>query len=170
MAMHKFLRIAEQNCRCHAYNEKQDFRLAAVIVRGGNVVSVGYNKHNTNSFVEHYTNQVRGTRDYCLSTHAEMDAVLKGREKTDLSGCKMFVIRLRKDNQELGMARPCEICQHVLFNYGIKRAYYSIDASTYGVMKVGNPAKNFYANDRVFDSEHNELVDNFEILKDLVYP
>lgn len=159
MGMHKFIRIADQYARAHEYNDKQDFRLAAVIVRGGNVISVGYNKHNTNSFVEHYTDIARGKRSYCLSTHAEMDAVLKGREKTDLRGCKIFVARVRLDNDELGMSRPCEICQHILFNYGIKKAYYSIDNSTYGVMKVVNPAKNFYKNDRVFDKNHDQLPD-----------
>lgn len=157
--MHKFIRLADQYVRSHDYNEKQDFRLASVIVRGGNVISVGYNRHSTNAFVEHYTNQVRGHRDYCLSTHAEMDAVLKGREKTDLRGCKIFVARVRNDNNCLGMARPCQVCQHVLFNYGIKKAYYSIDANTYGVMKVENPAKIYYGNDRVYNQDHDELRD-----------
>jgi Holliday junction resolvase-like predicted endonuclease len=54
-SMHKFIRIAKQYVESHEYDSKQDFRLAAVIVRGGNVISVGYNKHNTNGFVEHYT-------------------------------------------------------------------------------------------------------------------
>ena len=165
--MHKFIRLAEQHVHDHCYNDKQDFRLAAIIVRGGNIVSVGYNKHNTNSFVEHYTDLARGKRSYCLSTHAEMDAVLKGREKTDLRGCKIFVSRIRNDNNCLGMARPCTICQHVLFNYGIKRAYYSIDSNTYGIMKIDNPAKNFYKNDRVFNASHEEL-DGFD-LSELVY-
>ncbi len=165
--MHKFIRLAEQNLRCHNYDSKQDFRLSAVIVRGGNVVSTGFNKHNTNSFVEHYTDIARGPRSYCLSTHAEMDAVLKGRERTNLRGCKIFVCRVRNDNNSLGMARPCVICQHVLYNYGIKRAYYSIDNNTYGVMKIDNPAKNYYENDRVFNRSHDEI-ENFD-LESLVY-
>ena len=160
--MHKYIRIADQYVRSHVYNDQQDFRLGAVIVRGGNVISVGYNKHNTNGFVEHYTDVARGKRSYCLSTHAEMDAVLRGREKTDLRGCKIYIARIRLDNNCLGMARPCEICQHVLFNYGIKKAYYSIDANTYGVMKVDNPAKIFHQNDRVYNGKHDEL-SNFNL-------
>lgn len=156
--MHKIIRLAKQYIESHDYDAKQDFRLAAVIVRGGNVVSVGYNKHATNSFVEHYTDLARGgDRNYALSTHAEMDAVLKGREKTDLRGCKIFVARLRNDTRDLGMSRPCEICQHVLYNYGIKRAFYSIDPNTYGIMKVDNPAKMYYKNDKIFNGSHDEL-------------
>jgi hypothetical protein len=87
-----------------------------------------------------------------------MDAILKGREKTDLRGCKIFVARIRNDSDNLGMSRPCEICQHVLHNYGIKRAFYSIDANTYGIMKVDNPAKIYYKDDKVFNKTHDELL------------
>jgi deoxycytidylate deaminase len=77
-----------------------------------------------------------------MSTHAEMDAVLKARGKIDLRGSKIYVIRTKLSGG-LGMAKPCEICQHILFNYGVKRAYYSIGEDEYGVMKIVNPAKGF---------------------------
>lgn len=140
--MNKFFRIALQNIINHDYGDLE-YHLCAVIVRGGSVVSVGFNKRNTNGFVEYYTDLARGQRDWCLSTHAEMDAVLQARSKIDLRGTKIFVTRKLLGNMKFAMARPCEICQHVLYNYGIRRAYYTIDDTTYGVMKIVNPAKEF---------------------------
>lgn len=127
----------------HKFEDNMDYHLCAVIVRGGSVVSVGYNKNNTNAFVEHYTDIARGQRDWCMSTHAEMDAVLKARGKTDLKGCKIFVVRRRKIDGDPAIARPCEICQHILYNYGIRKATYSISADEFGQMKIVNPATIF---------------------------
>lgn len=139
--MQKYLKLAIKNAKAHTFDDHMEYFLCAVIVRGGNVLSVGFNKRQTNGFVEHYTDQVRGGgRDYCLSTHAEMDAVAQARSKTDLRGCKIYVARIRKPGNptghDIGLARPCEICQNLLYAYGIRKAYYTIDDNNYGVMKV----------------------------------
>jgi len=140
--MLKYLKSAEKLALEHEYDELLGYYLCALIVKGGNILSVGFNKKSTNGFVEHFADLVRGERDYCLSTHAEMDAVLRARGKLDLRGTKIYVVRI-KPSGGLGMAKPCEICEHVLFNYGIRRAYYSINDNEYGVMKVVNPAKRY---------------------------
>jgi len=127
-----------------------EYHLCSIIVRGGSVISVGYNKKSTNAFVEHYTDIAKGQRDWCMSTHAEMDAVLGARAKTDLRGSKIYVIRKLQDIKKRGtfaLAKPCEICQHVLYNYGIRRAYYTIDDNNHGIMKIVNPALNFRNNE-----------------------
>lgn len=94
--MNKFFRIALQNAMEHDYSDLE-YHLCAVIVKGGSVISVGFNKRNTNGFVEHYTDLARGQRDWCMSTHAEMNAVLLARGKTDLRGAKIFVVRKHQD-------------------------------------------------------------------------
>lgn len=138
--MNKYLKHAIKCGTQHDYDDFLDYQLCAVIVRGGNIVSVGYNKRNTNGFVEHYIDRVKPTRNYCMNTHAEMDAVAQARSKTDLRGCKIFVARIKKpgshDGRKIGIARPCQICQNVLLAYGIRKAYYTIDDNNYGVMKV----------------------------------
>jgi deoxycytidylate deaminase len=140
--MSKFLKYAERCALDHQFDDCLEYYLCAVLVKGGNILSIGYNKRATNGFVEHFADVARGMRDYCLSTHAEMDAVLKVRGKTDLRGSKIYVVRI-KPSGGLGLAKPCEICQHVLYNYGIKRAFYSVDNDEYGVLKVRNPANNY---------------------------
>lgn len=141
--MHKHLKAAFD--LTHTCDSNLEFCHAAVIVGGGKVLSTGVNRWVTNSAVEHYTNRIRGPRDYTLVMHAEMDAVFKARAKTDLTGCKIYVARRRKDqpsgrkknDQGLpGVSRPCPICEEVLRSYGIRRAYYTMDETHYGVMHL----------------------------------
>jgi len=135
--MHRFLRLAFSYIEDNKY-ETQDYHLCAVIVRGGSVISVGYNKLNTNAFVEHCADLVRGPkRGFCLSTHAEQDAILKVRNKVDLRGCKIFVARRKRIDSGPGMARPCPICEGTLANYGIRKAFYTINDHQYGKMIIG---------------------------------
>jgi len=139
--MNKYLQLAINQAKAHEYEPNLDYKLCAVITRGGSILSIGFNQRKTNAFVEHYTDRTRGSeRGYCLSTHAEMHSVTQIRAKTDLTGCKIYVARVRPTGTlaptNVGMARPCKICENVLYSYGIKRAYYTIDDYNYGVMKI----------------------------------
>lgn len=138
--MHRYLKLATKSAKKHEYDAAVDYKLCAVVVRGGAILSVGFNRSETNGFVEHYTNLVKGcNRDFLISTHAEMDAVLQARRRDiDLRGAKVYVSRIRPPGADgtVGMSRPCIICQRVLASYGIKRAYYTIDDNTYGVMNI----------------------------------
>ena len=140
MSMNRYLRMAINQAFEHNYEDQIDYKHCAVLVKGGSVVSVGFNKMTTNSFVEHYTDMVRGpNRDYLLSTHAEQAAILQVRNKIDLTGCKIYVARIRppkSDHGKVGMSAPCNICQRVLGAYGISKAYYTIDDYSYGVLDV----------------------------------
>ena len=136
--MHKHLISALNLAANNAYDKHLVFNLCAVIVGGGSIISVGYNKSNTNGFVEHYTDKILGKRDYALSSHAEMDSIAKVRSKTNLVGCKVFVARRSKEGNNPVMARPCPICQAMLRAYGIKRAFYTIDSNRYGIMNLAN--------------------------------
>ena len=135
--MHRYLRLAMQYASDKEYDDQIDYHLCAIIVRGGSVISVGFNKVNTNAFVEHYADIARGRgRDWCLSTHAEQDAILKARGKVNLKGCKIFVARRKKIDGSPGMARPCPICENALYSYGIRKAYYTINEHQFGKMLI----------------------------------
>lgn len=139
--MNKHLQTAIDFVRTNEYDEQVRHYLCAVIVRGGSILSVGYNRRNTNSFVEHYTDKVRGVRGYCMSTHAEHDAICKARNKINLTSTKIFIARVRKIDNTIGMARPCPICQAALYNYGVRRAFYTIDDAHYGIMSIKSEEK-----------------------------
>lgn len=144
--MNKHLKLAVAHAYDHQYDEGIDIKHCAIIVKGGSVISIGFNKSTTNAFVEYYTDKVRGpNRKYSLSTHAEQAAILSVRNKVDLTGCKIYVVRIRPPTSpdgKVGLSRPCMICQQVLLAYGINKAYYTINDTEYGVMKISKHTVN----------------------------
>jgi len=128
----KFLKIAKEQIKEHKYSDDLEYRLCAIIVKGGNILSIGFNKRPKNSFVRHFQ---KGLRDHCQATHAELDSILSARKKIDLTGAKIFVARLLA-NDTVAMSRPCNLCEHVIYRYSINKAYYTIDNNHYGIMKI----------------------------------
>ena len=114
----KFLHLARKFALEHEYEPYFEYRLCAVIVKGGKLLSVGYNRPLTNGLTEHYK-----VAEYCSTTHAEVDAVIKVRNKIDLTGAKMYVARIMYRNNEFGLSRPCEMCNAVLEAYKFKRVF-----------------------------------------------
>lgn len=146
--MNKYLALAKESAKSHTFDTVLAARLCAVIVRGGNVLSVGFNSTAVNSFVIRMAEKYGPSNKPC-NTHAEMDAIQQVRYKVDLTGAKMYVARircheeyaLRRSNPSmrelLAMARPCVICESMCREYGIKRTYYTIDDEHFGVMRFG---------------------------------
>lgn len=123
-----FLRVALESI--NTMTEGLNAHHAAVIVKGGNILSIGINRPKMNSYVKFY-----GNHENCGSIHAELDAIFRVRRKIDLSGCKLYVARLTKRGV-VGMSAPCGMCKRVIQSYGIKRVYYTVDENTYAVMKI----------------------------------
>ena len=123
-----FFRVAFQNV--DTSSTLLNAHLAAVIVKGGSVVSVGINRPKMNSYVHFY-----GNHENCGSVHAEIDAIFRARRKVDLRGSKMYVARLTKRGQ-VGLAMPCKMCRRALQRYGIKRVYYTVDENTHAEMRL----------------------------------
>lgn len=98
-------------------------------------MSIGFNHRGWNALSEFY--KIQG---HASTVHAEIDAILLKRKKLRFEGAKIYVARVRSDGT-VGNAKPCEMCQHVLFNYGIKKAYFTTNAFPFiDVMRVVNPA------------------------------
>lgn len=103
--------------------------LAAVIVKGGKIVSIGRNKPKLNLFTlynAHHKNIV--------STHAEIDAILRARKKIDLRGADMYVARVKRTG-ECGLAAPCDMCRKAIQQYGIRRVFYTNEQEGYGLLQ-----------------------------------
>jgi tRNA(Arg) A34 adenosine deaminase TadA len=103
--------------------------LAAVIVKGGKVVSIGRNKPKLNLFTvynAHHKNIV--------STHAEIDAILRVRKKINLRGADMYVARVKRTGG-CGLAAPCEMCRKAIQQYGIRRVFYTDEQEGYGLLR-----------------------------------
>jgi tRNA(Arg) A34 adenosine deaminase TadA len=102
---------------------------AAIIVQGGNVMSVGRNKPYATGFVRAYAHH-----DWC-GEHAEINAISRCRRKTDLTGSKIYVAKLNRLGV-IGNSKPCCMCESAIRSYGLKRVYYTLDESTFACMKL----------------------------------
>jgi deoxycytidylate deaminase len=134
--MHKFLTAAYEFAKLHKFDDSLEYHHCAVIAKGGKILAVGYNYRGWNPLSEQYR-----TKEHTCTVHAEIAAVLSKRKKIRFEGAKIYVIRIKSDGN-VAMSKPCEMCQHVLFNYGIKRAYFSVDNFPFvDKMKIDNPAR-----------------------------
>lgn len=94
-------------------NRKRHYRLGCIgirsdgaIVKSNNSVSISPNR----------------------MTHAEYKVC----RKMDKGG-EIFVSRVKYDNNEYAMARPCVACQKVSLSKNIEKVFYTINHSDYGV-------------------------------------
>lgn len=98
-------------------SEHKQHRMGAVIVKGGNIVSVGFNQMRPSALLRTPT------------LHAEAAAVLKllkeGRQH-DLIGADIFVSRFTRGGS-VGLAKPCVACQELLRSVGIRSTSYTTD-------------------------------------------
>lgn len=114
------IKIAEAN---DAYPK---WRFGAIITKGGSLRSVGLNKLHTKASIasdEHLED---------LSTHAEEDAL---RRCGNPKGATIYVARVGR-NGKPALAKPCEHCEPMLRNAGVKRVIYTIGPKEYGVLRL----------------------------------
>lgn len=90
-------------------------QLGALIVKGGRLLSTGYNRIGDNSSLI--------KQKWEGSIHAEQDAIVKllkqGRAE-QLNGSVLFVARMGNK-----LAKPCPCCLSLIKSVGIKRVVYS---------------------------------------------
>lgn len=112
-------RVIERASRCAALSVHR-FRVGAVVYKRGSW-SAGFNKANKT--------HPRSPHPY-KSIHAEFAAVLGAVAMEgvqfgwDLTGYSIYVHRLKRDGSA-GLAKPCEWCQKMLAQVGIKEISYS---------------------------------------------
>lgn len=93
----------------------EKYKLGAVVMRGGAVISVGCNRmypgHNG-------------------SIHAEVSAL---KRNLDLKGATLFVVRVLK-NGEIACSKPCVECEDAIVRSGLKNIWY-VDTGGYWTQK-----------------------------------
>ena len=138
----KFLRAAKRKALSHAYDDRVGFQHAAILVNSNKIIAIGYNGIHDMS-IRFDKNKARQCGRLQNEKHAEIDAIFKARAKRDVRGSKIYIARILKNGQ-FAQSKPCELCQHVLFNYGISRCIYSISENEFGVWIPHNPAEKFF--------------------------
>ena len=115
--INKFIKIAKK------YTEESShrWRMAAILISGSQIISVGINKKKTHPLQ-------KGKHAY--SIHAELDCLISA-PFNKIKGSYIVVCR-KLTNGDLALAKPCNECQKLLKEYGIKKVYYSISDSKIG--------------------------------------
>tara|TARA_R110002126_G_C10490983_1_gene504943 strand:+ start:166366 stop:166755 length:390 start_codon:yes stop_codon:yes gene_type:complete len=92
-------------------------QLCALVVNKNYVLGIGYNQPKTHPMSA-------GTpRDHL---HAEMHALLRCESS---NGADMIVVR-SKPSGKPGLAKPCEVCERILRQFGIRRVFYTVNCET----------------------------------------
>ena len=103
----------------------------AILIKGGNVVNVAFNKPNFSSFGNRFRNNYT-----CgdATTHAEIGAIL-GLARSATVGATVFVVRVNKLG-EYRMSKPCPMCEEVLKFVGVKKVVYTTGEDTMGEHRI----------------------------------
>jgi len=122
----KFLRLAIRLIDGEEYGQGIQHRHAAVIVKGGRVLSIGRNRDKTHPAA---VGVDEDGEVFTRTIHAEMDAVSRVKNKSHLKGATIYVARKGR-NDEAGMSCPCKMCQGLINKYGLKRAVFTTEYGT----------------------------------------
>lgn len=123
--MHPLITLAASVAVPKINNDPRNFWLGAVGVRTDGVIVSAKNGACKESLAQ-------GSGWSFPQCHAEFRCV----KKMDRGGI-VYVARVARDGS-LAMAKPCRDCETLLRNKGIRRAYYSIGPTEYGVMVLNN--------------------------------
>lgn len=99
-----------------ARKSKHNYKIGAVVFKGGNIFGSGHNSFRSNSIHPKY-------KVWHGSLHAEQSAVL-GLDWSRLKGASILVVRIT-NNENLSMAYPCDVCLDLIRYIRIKKLYYS---------------------------------------------
>jgi deoxycytidylate deaminase len=112
-----FINILYEN----ALKSNMQHRHACIIIFRKKIISVGYNYYKLwNGKIYSDFNKSYESNKY--SIHAEQDAIQKIKNKNILKYCKIYIIRITKNNIiEQGI--PCENCNNLLNKYKLNFCY-----------------------------------------------
>lgn len=116
-------RIAEKEA---LKSQHRQHRLGAVIVKGGRILSSGFNSLRPSSMLKTDT------------LHAEASAILKllkERRQHELVGSSIFVTRFTRGGR-IGLALPCDDCFNLIQSVGIRKIFYTKDDGSTEELKV----------------------------------
>lgn len=103
----------------HGADTVGNSRHCAAIVHNGSILSIGVNKKKTHPIQKLFADKPE--KDFI---HAEIDAIVKVKNKDILKECSIHVLRLTKGNR-IGNSKPCLGCMNALNHYGIKKIYWT---------------------------------------------
>ena len=110
--------LAYYRVREQALKNGHKFHVAAILRRNGKIVRVGTNSDKTHPrFKRTYSDGSTGAH-----MHAEMDVI-----RFSQPGDELEVMRFRRSDNQLAMAKPCKFCMKHIEESGISKVHYTDD-------------------------------------------
>lgn len=102
--------------------EKSDsnYKIGALLVKGGSVLNVGFNHKGTSKLIE----KRRHLRPINSTVHAEIHAIL-GIPKSVAAGAVIYTGRFTPSGK-VSNSRPCTLCQSILKEMNIRKVFYTV--------------------------------------------
>lgn len=100
-----------------------NFKHGAVLVKGGNIINISFNKTNYSSFGQKFKKYGL----YKATVHAEIGCIL-GINRSRTQGSDVYVVRINNAGK-YRMSKPCLLCQSVMKHVGIKRCFYTTNGN-----------------------------------------
>jgi deoxycytidylate deaminase len=100
-------------------------KYVCIITYRDKIISLGYN-YFKNKVKENLSNNIYECNKY--SIHAEKNAIMQIKNKDILKYCKIYIIKIKKDNINkylIEQGIPCPMCYNLLNKYKIKICEYS---------------------------------------------
>jgi tRNA(Arg) A34 adenosine deaminase TadA len=105
-------------------------KLAAAIVYKNKIVSVGVNYMKSSPLQAKYATN----KDLSIYLHAEISAIKNALRQIDVEDFKkvsLYVCRVKYDiltnSIVYGLAKPCSGCMRAIFEFDIKKVYYTLE-------------------------------------------
>ena len=114
--INRYFKMAKSAAHNSIYGK---LRHGAVLVRGGSVINIAWNKDEYTSIAQRFRPHDCGP----ATRHAEAQCVM-GLSKSQTSGADIFVCRINRHG-EFRMSKPCLMCHTLLKSVGIKRVFYT---------------------------------------------
>ena len=109
--LHLAMKVAESSV--------YEMRHGAVVVRGGSVLAVGYNKQKNDPIIFGDAGSEEAQRN--STVHAEMDALSR---VTSAKGAVVYVARINRRGEPV-LSRPCDNCYESLRDAGVKKIIFT---------------------------------------------
>lgn len=98
----------------------KSYHTGAIIYQTAVPVGYGWSHYSELNFTQ-----------YPRSIHAELHAILRTAQRKELLGATIYVANVSAKSGNRANGKPCETCQAVLFDVGIREVYYTL-AKGYG--------------------------------------
>lgn len=116
----KWLRLAN---RLLDKSDHPQYRVAAVLVKGGKVISYGTNKHRP------AWRWIRNRSLYELGRHAEIRCILN-RSRRSIRGAVLYVVGDTVATGHRITTKPCTVCHRILAQSGIAKVVFQVGETT----------------------------------------